>query len=82
MTTNHGFTKTKAIKEERRKQAELNNAEYNKLTTQQKIDRLPIGGAKKQRAKLEAKLVQEKRAVVKEESAKVEEEMVSKKGKK
>ena len=59
MTTNHGFTKTKAIKEERRKQAELANAEYNKLTTAEKLARLPVGGAKKQRARLEAKLAQE-----------------------
>ena len=28
--------------------------EYNKLTLQEKLDRLPIGGAKKQRARLEA----------------------------
>ena len=72
MTTNHGFTKTKAIKEERRKQAELDNAEYNKLTTQQKLDRLPINGAKKQRAKLEAKLVQEQKQAAQQTAEKKE----------
>jgi len=72
MTTNHGFTKTKAIKEERRKQAELDNAEYNKLTTQQKLDRLPINGAKKQRAKLETKLAQEQKQAAQQTAEKKE----------
>jgi len=48
-----GFTITKQIRLERRKQAEARQAEYDKLTLQQKIDRLPAEpAAKKQRARL------------------------------
>lgn len=49
-------TITKAIRAERRAFAEKLHDEYNKLTLQQKLDRLPVGGAKKQRARLEAQL--------------------------
>jgi len=49
---------TKNVREERRKQAEERNAEYAKLTVEQKLAKLDAGGfaAKKQRAKLTAAL--------------------------
>lgn len=47
-------------KERLRREAEERNAAYQKLTAQQKIDKLNAGAwrAKKQRAKLEAELEQ------------------------
>lgn len=49
-------TITKQIRSERRKDAEQRQEEYSKLTSQQKLDQLPINGAAKQRAKLEDQL--------------------------
>ena len=43
---------TKQIREIRRRNAEIRQQEYDKLTVQEKLDRLPIGGANKQRARL------------------------------
>jgi len=43
----------------RRQEAEARNAEYRALTTQYKLASLPVTGATKQRAKLEALLAQE-----------------------
>lgn len=50
--SSRGMPITKHIKAERRKRAEAMKAEYDKLTTQQKLDRLPKDGAKKQRERL------------------------------
>lgn len=50
-----GFPITQAMRQERRKRAEDRNAEYSKLTLQQKLEKLPPPPhAAKQRAKLEA----------------------------
>lgn len=46
------FKVTKAIRAERRAKAEAMQAEYNKLSLEEKIARLPKDGAKKQRARL------------------------------
>lgn len=43
---------TKQRKEERRKQAELRQMEYDKLSIQEKLARLPIGKCERQRIKL------------------------------
>ena len=60
--SHRGYTVTKQIKELRRKFAEERQAEYDKLTLQQKIDRLPPEpGAKKQRARLLALLEESKK---------------------
>lgn len=49
----HGYPLTKQMRSERRKFAEERQAEYDKLTLQQKIDRLPAEpAAAKQRARL------------------------------
>lgn len=51
--SSRGFTITQAIRQERRKRAEERQAEYDKLSLQEKLDRLPPEpGAKKQRARL------------------------------
>ena len=51
------FTITKQMRAERRARAEERQAEYDKLTLQQKIERLPPEpAAKKQRARLLAQL--------------------------
>lgn len=55
----HGYPCTKQIRSERRVVAGELQAEYDKLTTQQKIDRLPKEGAVKQRLRLELKLQEE-----------------------
>lgn len=47
-----GFTITKERRAERRKQAEVRQAEYDKLSLQQKLDKLPEGKSNKQRARL------------------------------
>lgn len=51
-----GIPVTKAIREMRRQRAEKRQADYDKLSLQEKLDRLPEGGANKQRAKLEVLL--------------------------
>lgn len=58
---------TKAIRAERRAFAEKQQAEYDKLTLQQKLDKLPPAPAcAKQRAKLEAQLkAQQEKAATK-----------------
>lgn len=68
-----GMPVTRQIKDERRKQAEARQAEYDKLTLQQKIERLPANGAAKQRAKLTALLdKQNKKTPEAEVSEKIE----------
>lgn len=52
--SHRGFPITAQRREERRKQAEARQAEYDKLTLQQKLNRLPANGAKRQRTRLEA----------------------------
>ena len=52
--SHRGYTNTREIRAFRRKNAEARQAEYDKLTLQQKLDRLPANGAKRQRARLEA----------------------------
>lgn len=54
------FPKTKSIREGLRKAAEARQAESDKLTTQQKLDKLPENGAKRQRARYLALLEKEK----------------------
>ncbi len=45
---------TQAIREERKARADVRQAEYDKLSLQEKIERLPKTGATKQRARLRA----------------------------
>lgn len=59
------FKITQAIRAERRAKAEAMQAEYNKLSLEEKIARLPKDGAKKQRARL-MKLLEEKNKKVSE----------------
>lgn len=78
---------TKRMREERRARADKAHEEYNKLTLDQKLARLPADGAKRQRARLEAlKSASTAKAVVKESAPVVESEVdsskKSKKGKK
>ena len=54
--SHRGFKITKAHRELRRKQAEERFAVYSQLSLQEKLERLPADGAKKQRARLEAAL--------------------------
>lgn len=68
------FTITSRIREERRKRAEERQAEYDKLTLEQKIERLPPEPrAKRQRDRLmsELKKAQEVKEVVAVKPAKV-----------
>lgn len=60
----HGYPRTQQIRAERRKRAEEDLKEYNEKypTVQAKLNALPIGGAKKQRARLEALLSKEAEA--------------------
>lgn len=63
------FSKTAAIRAERRKSAEARQAEYDKLTLEQKLAKLPPEPhAAKQRAKLTARIQQ---AAEKAEAAKL-----------
>lgn len=56
----HGYPRTRQVMELRRKEAEQRQAEYDQLTTQQKLDKLPPEPhAAKQRKKLLAKLAEE-----------------------
>lgn len=69
--SSRGYPVTKQVREFRRKEAEKRQAEYDKLSLQQKLDRLPPPPqAAKQRAKLEALLTSTKTGgkVVEEES--------------
>ena len=60
--SSRGYPNTREIVAYRRKNAEALKAEYDKLTTQQKLDKLPPEpGAKKQRARLLAQLEAEKK---------------------
>jgi hypothetical protein len=53
----HGYPITKQIKARKRKEAEARQAEYDQLTIQQKLDKLPPEPhCQKQRAKLLALL--------------------------
>lgn len=54
---------TKAIRADRRKHADLRKEEYDKLSLQEKLDKLPPApAAKKQRARLEALLAKKEEA--------------------
>jgi hypothetical protein len=55
-------TRTRRIRAERSAASALRQIAYDKLTTEQKIAKLPRDGARKQRAKLEERLKQEKRS--------------------
>jgi len=54
--SSRGFPVTQQRRDSRRKEAEARLEEYNKLSTQEKLNRLPTNGAVKQRARLEAAL--------------------------
>jgi len=55
----------KSEKERRQNEATERKAAYDKLTTRQKLERLPTDGSKKQRARLTAKLEKETEAAAK-----------------
>lgn len=57
--SHRGLKITKQRRQERRKQAEARQAEYDQLTLQQKLDRLPENGAKKQKEILSKLLLQQ-----------------------
>jgi len=82
--SSRGMPVTKRMREERRARADKAHEEYNKLTLDQKLARLPADGAKRQRARLEAlKLASVAKASVKaEETVESTEEAPSKKAKK
>ena len=48
----------------RQQEAKERQAAYDKLSVQEKLDRLPVGGANKQRAKLTAMLRQTVKAAI------------------
>lgn len=50
--SSRGFPITKSMKAERRAKAEERQAEYDKLTLDQKLAKLPVDGAKRQRDRL------------------------------
>ncbi len=60
-----GFTVTKAMREEKRHLAEQDAAEYAKLSTEEKLSKLPKEGATRQRKRLLLKLEEEKAPKVK-----------------
>jgi len=69
-----GFPVTKVMQSERRKRAEDRNAEYEKLTPQQKLAKLPAEPhAAKQRAKLLKKIEGAKAKAPLEEAVKTSE---------
>lgn len=81
--TTRGYPVTKRMREMRRVAAVARQVEYDKLSTQEKLDCLPADGAKKQRARLEAKLKAEKNKSVKEAPVSkevVQDEVVTKSG--
>lgn len=51
--SHRGMPKTKPIRQRLRKEAEERQAEYDQLTLEQKLAKLPATGAVKQRARLE-----------------------------
>jgi hypothetical protein len=53
------------MRSERRAAAAARQEEYNKLSLKEKLDRLPQGGAKKQRARLEALIAKGKLGAMK-----------------
>jgi hypothetical protein len=67
-----GKTITQSIRAQRRKAAEQRKADYDKLTLEQKLAKLPAGAANKQRARLEALIAAAKKP------AQVESEVVEK----
>jgi len=69
---------TKAIRARRSLAAESRQADYDTLTTQQKIDHLPKDGAKKQRAKLTLRLEEEKNGTAKKPAEKASEGLKAK----
>lgn len=78
-----GFPVTFAMRAERRKRAEERQAAYDKLTLQQKLDKVPVDGGKKERAKLEAKIAavaNKKETEAKANEALVKKEVKTKKG--
>ena len=79
-----GMPVTKRMREERRARAEKLQEEYNKLSIDEKLAKLPVDGAKRQRARLEAlKQAALAKPVEKVEStAAPSEEKKTKKGKK
>lgn len=58
--SSRGFPVTKSMKAERRAKAEKRQEEYNKLTLEQKLAKLPVDGAKRQRARLTKQLEEAK----------------------
>lgn len=70
--SSRGFPITQGMKAERRQRANEMKAEYDKLSVQEKIARLPKDGAKKQRARLLKQLnVNDKKDVVPENTPEV-----------
>lgn len=70
--SSRGMPVTKQMRAERRKRAEEMKAEYDKLSLQEKLDRLPLDGAKKQRTRLAAKIEAAKAAAASKVEAKKE----------
>lgn len=54
--SSRGFPVTKSMRAERKAKAEQRQEEYNKLTLEQKLAKLPIDGARRQRARLTKQL--------------------------
>lgn len=73
----HGYTKTKEIRKERRARAELVAQEtgWSKLSIEEKLARLPEGGANKQRAKLLGQLQKQKDEAAQKVAAKAAEKV-------
>ena len=76
--SSRGMPKTESIREGLRKAANERKQEYDKLTTQQKLDKLPEGHCERQRARLLKALEEEKKPKV-EATKKVEEPKETKK---
>ena len=76
--SHRGMPKVKSIREGLRKAANERKVEYDKLTTQQKLDKLPEGHCERQRARLLKQLEEEKKPKV-ESSKKVDEPQKNKK---
>lgn len=62
--SSRGMPKTRSIRDGLRKAADARKAESDKLTTQQKLDRLPPTGSNRQRARYQAELEKAKAAPV------------------